>query len=151
MSADPSKVQDITDWLVPTNATEVRQFLGLASYYRRCILNFSSIAAPLHFITQKDVLFSWDSKCEEAFQALKTHLVQAPVLAYHCFDSTAEEFVLQTDVRAVGLGAILEQNGHVIAYASRSLTSSEHNYSVVQQECFAIVFGLKQFRHYLLN
>jgi len=151
MSADPSKVQDITDWPVPTNATEVRQFLGLASYYRRYILNFSNIAAPLHFLTQKDVLFKWDSKCEETFQALKAHLVQAPVLAYPCFDSTAEEFVLQTDASAVGLGAILEQDGHVIGYASRSLTSSERNYSVVQRECLAIVFGLKQFRHYLLG
>jgi len=56
MSADLTKVQSITDWPVPTNATEVHQFLGLASYYRRCILNFSNIAAPLHFLTQKDVL-----------------------------------------------------------------------------------------------
>jgi len=151
MSADPSKIQDITDWPVPTNATEVRQFLDLASYYRQYILNFSNIAAPLHFLTQKDVPFSWDSKCGKAFQALKSHLVQSPVLAYPCFDSTADEFVLQTDASAVGLGAILEQNGHVIAYASRSLTASERNYSVIQRECLAIVFGLKQFRHYLLG
>jgi len=57
MSADPSKIQDITDWPVPTNATEVRQFLGLASYYRQYIITFSNIAAPLHFLTQKDALF----------------------------------------------------------------------------------------------
>ena len=82
---------------------------------------------------------------------MKAHLVQASVLAYPCFDSTADEFVLQTDATAVGLGAILEQNGHVIAYVSRSLTSSERNYSVIQRECLAIVFGLKQFHHYLLG
>ena len=151
MSANPSKIQDISDWPVPTNATEVHQFLGLASYYRRYILNFCNIAAPLHFLTQKDVPFSWDSKCDEAFQALKAYLVQAPVLAYPCFDSTVDEFVLQTDASAVGLGAILEQNGHVIAYASHSLTSSERNYSVIQRECLAIVLGLKQFHHYLLG
>ena len=142
MSADPSKVQDITDWPVPTNATEVRQFLGLVSYYRRYILNFANIAAPLH-LTQKDASFSWNSKCEEAFQALKAHLVQASLFTYPCFNVTAEEFVLQTDASAVGLGAILEQNGHVIAYASHSLTSYKCNYSVVQRECLAIVFSLK--------
>ena len=59
--------------------------------------------------------------------------------------------LLQTDASAVGLGAVLEQQGHVIAYASRSLTSSECNYSVIQRECLAIVFVLKQFRHYLLG
>ena len=95
----------------------------------------------------------WDSKCEDAFEirVLKAQLVQAPVLAYPCFEPTAKEFVLQTDASAVGLGAILEQNDHVIAYASCLLTSSERNYSVIQQKCLAIVFGLKQFRHYLLG
>ena len=120
MSADSTKIQDITDWPVPTNATEVRQFLGLASYYRQCILNFSNIAAPLLFLTQKMCYLNRIP----AFQALKAHLVQAPALAYPCFDSTAEEFALQTDASAVGLDVILEQNGHVIAYASRSLTLS---------------------------
>ena len=73
---------------------------------------------------------------------MKAHLVQSPILAYPCFDSTAEESVLETDASAIGLDAILEQNGHVITYAS---TLSERNYSVVQLECLAIVFGLKQF------
>jgi len=81
------------------------------------------------------------------FQA---HLVQTPVLAYLCLNSMAEEFVLQTDASAVGLGAILEQNNHGIAYTSCSLTLSERNCSVVQQECLSILFGLKQFRHYLV-
>ena len=56
-------------------------------------------------------------------------------MAYPCFDPCADEFVLQTDASAVGLGAILEKSGHVIAYASRSLTSSERNYSVMPSHC----------------
>jgi len=79
------------------------------------------------------------------------HLTQAPVLAYPCFDHQASEFSLQTDASSVGLGAVLEQDGHVIAYASRSLTASERQYSVIQRECLAVVFALKQFRHYLLG
>ena len=90
-------------------------------------------------------------KCIDAFKMLKQHLSQAPIPAYPKFDGTAGEFILQTDASAVGLGAVLEQDGHFIAYASRSLTVPERQYSVIQRECLAIVFALKQFRHYLLG
>ena len=89
--------------------------------------------------------------CENAFTALKRHLIQAPVLAYPRFDSQASEFVLQTDASSVSLGAVLQQDGHVIAYASRSLNASEQQYSVIQKECLAVAYALKQFRHYLLG
>ena len=82
---------------------------------------------------------------------LKRCLTEAPVLVYPSFNPAATEFVLQTDASAVGVGAVLEQGGHPIAYASRSLTSSAQNYSVIQHKCLAIVFALKQFRHYLLG
>ena len=77
--------------------------------------------------------------------------MEAPILAYPLFHRNASPFILQTDASAVGLGAVLEQDGHVIAYASRSLNSAEQHYSVIQKECLAIVFALKQFRHYLLG
>ena len=151
MSTDLNKIQDITDWSVPTNATEVRQFLGLASYYRQYILNFSNIAAPLHFLTQKDVPFSWDSKYGKAFQVLKSHLVQSPVPAYPCFWLYCRRIYPSNWCQCSGTGSILEQNGHVIAYASHSLTASECNFCVIQWECLAIVSGLMQFQHYLLD
>ena len=151
MSPDPKKVQVVVDWPAPTSATEVRQFLGLASYYRRYIQHFSDIAAPLYHLTQTGVPFLWSEDCSDAFETLKCFLTEAPVLAYPSFSFNASGFVLQTDASAVGLGAVLEQDGHPIAYASRSLTSSERNYSVIQRECLAIVFALKQFRHYLLG
>ena len=151
MTPDPKKVQAVQEWPTPTDATEVRQFLGLASYYRRYISHFSDIAAPLNALTQKGVQFVVTKECMDVFAALKQHLVQAPVLAYPRFDPQASEFMLQTDASAVGLGAVLEQDGHVIAYASRSLTPSERQYSVIQRECLAVVYALKQFRHYLLG
>ena len=130
---------------------EVRKFIGLASYYRRYIQGFSDIAKPLHNLTLKQAQFIWSDECDEAFNTLKTKLVQAPVLAYPQFDRTSPVFVLQTDASSVGVGAILEQGGRVIAYASRALNQAEKQYSVIQQECLAIVFALKQFRHYLLG
>ena len=95
--------------------------------------------------------FNWSSECEESFNTLKQKLTQAPILAYPSFHRNASPFVLETDASAVGLGAVLEQDGHVIAYASRSLNRAEQHYSVIQKECLAIVFALKQFRHYLLG
>ena len=74
-------------------------------------------------MTQKGVPFIWTEDCTEAFNTLKQHLIRAPVLAYPCFDKNSSQFILQTDASSVGLGAVLEQGGHVIAYASRSLTS----------------------------
>ena len=125
--------------------------MGLASYYRRYILHFSDIAKPLHQLTQKDTKFVWSHEHSHAFSTLKDKLVRAPILAYPQFGKTSPPFVLQTDASSVGLGAVLEQNGHVVAYASRALTKAEQQYSLIQKECLAAVFAMKQYRHYLLG
>ena len=148
---DPNKVHAVQAWPIPTDVTALRQFLGLASYYRRYVQNFADIAAPLYALTQKGVLFHWTPAHYEVFGHLKSVLTQAPILTYPDFSTNAPAFVLQTDASAAGLGAMLEQGGHVIAYASRTLTKSESNYCVIQKKCLAIVFGMKQFRHYLLG
>ena len=151
VTPDREKVKAVEEWPIPQNATEVRQFLGLASYYRRFIQNFADVAAPLHNLTQKDVVFSWSNDCSRAFKTLKCKLIGAPILVYPRVDKEASQFQLQTDASALGLGAVLEQGGHVIAYASRVLTKAKANYSVIQRECLAVVYGIRQFRHYLLG
>jgi len=151
MYPDPSKVDSIHQWPPPSNVTELKQFLGLMSYYRRYIKGFADIAAPLHNLTKKSISFSWTESCNKAFSQLKSKLIQAPILAFPDFTNAAAPFLLQTDASAVGLGAVLEQGGRVIAYASRTLNSAEQQYSTIQKECLAAVFALKQFRHYLLG
>ena len=99
----------------------------------------------------KQAQFIWSDECDEALNTLKTKLVQAPVLAYPKFDQASPVFVLQTDASSVGVGDTMEQGDRVIAYASRALNQAEKQYSVIQQKCLAIVFALKQFRHYLLG
>ena len=113
----------------------------------------SDIAEPLNALVQKDAQFAMTKECINALATLKRHLVQAPILAYPRFEPQASEFMLQTDASAVhlGLGAVLEQDGHVITYASRFLTAPQHHYSVIQRECLAVVHALKQFHHYLLG
>ena len=151
MEPDPVKTSAVFDWPTPVNVSNLRSFLGLASYYRHYIHKFSDIAAPLHLLTNKRMSFDWNESCQQAFNQLKQKLTQAPVLAYAAFGPSAKQFVLQTDASNTGISAVLEQDGHVVAYASRTLSSTERNYSVIQRECLAIIFALKQFRHYLLG
>ena len=151
MSPDSSKVDAVVNWPQPKDEAEVRQFLGLASYYRKYIDKFADMAAPLYQLTQKDTPFQWTKESEESFQRLKACLTEAPVLAYPSFGKQASTMVLQTDASNVGLGAVLEQDQRVIGYASRTLTKAEANYSVIQRECLAIVWAMKQFSHYLLG
>ena len=151
MTPDGSKIRAVTEWPKPVDAGDIRQFLGLASYYRRYINRFADLAAPLHQLTHNNAEFQWTEECNTAFESIKKRLTEAPVLAFPRFDRQAGSMVLQTDASGVGLGAVLEQEGHVIGYASRTLSRSESNYSVIQRECLAIVWGMKQFRHYLLG
>jgi len=151
MSPDVQKIKAVQEWPIPTTVKEVRRFLGLASYYRRYILHFADISKPLNSLTQKDVPFKWSNECAHAFNELKSKLITAPILSYPQFHQNASQFVLQTDASAAGLGAVLEQDGHVIAYASRTLNKAEQQYSVIQKECLAAVYAMKQFRHYLLG
>ena len=151
MSPDSSKVEVVVYWPRPKDEAEVRRFLGLASNYHKYIDKFADIAAPLHQLTQKDTPFQWTQKSEESLQRLKACLTEVPVLAYSRFDKHASTMVLQTDASNIGLGAVLEQDQRVVGYASRTLTKAEANYSVTQRECLAIVWAMKQFRHYLLG
>ena len=148
MKPDKEKTRIVQQWPTPSNASETRKFLGLASYYRRYIKGFATIAEPLHRLTDKETEFSWDSHTQEAFEKLKTALSSSPILACPDF---SKDFVVFTDASDTGLGAVVEQNNHVIAYASRTLKQSERNYSVIEKECLAVVHALKTFRHYLLG
>ncbi|GJS21667.1 putative reverse transcriptase domain-containing protein [Tanacetum coccineum] len=122
---DPAKIEAIKDWASPKTPTEIRQFLGLAGYYRRFIEGFSKIARPMTKLTQKSVKFEWGEKAEAAFQLLKQKLCSAPILA---LPEGSENFVVYCDASHKGLGAVLMQK-KVIAYASRQLKVHEKNYT----------------------
>ncbi|KAJ9557045.1 hypothetical protein OSB04_011659 [Centaurea solstitialis] len=143
---DPAKVEAVKKWEAPKTPTEIRQFLGLAGYYRRFIANFSKIAQPLTTLTQKDKKFIWGEKQEEAFQLLKHKLCNAPILA---LPEGTNNFVVYCDASHQGLGCVLMQNEKVIAYASRQLKVHEKNYTTHDLELGAVVFAFKIWRHYL--
>ncbi|GKB63178.1 putative reverse transcriptase domain-containing protein, partial [Tanacetum coccineum] len=143
---DPAKIEAIKNWAAPTTPTEVRQFLGLAGYYRRFIEGFSLISKPLTKLTQKDKKYEWGKEEEEAFQTLKQKLCSAPILA---LPEGTEDFVVYCDASLKGYGAVLMQREKVIAYASRQLKVHEENYTTHDLELGAVVFALRLWRHYL--
>ncbi|GKE16474.1 putative reverse transcriptase domain-containing protein, partial [Tanacetum coccineum] len=116
----------------------IRQFLGLAGYYRRFIEGFSKIAKPMTELTQKNQKFDWGEEQEEAFQLLKQKLCAAPILA---LPEGSEDFVVYCDASIKGLGAVLMQRMKVIAYASRQLKIHEKNYTTHDLELGAVVFA----------
>ncbi|GJT06434.1 putative reverse transcriptase domain-containing protein [Tanacetum coccineum] len=143
---DPTKIESIKDWVSHKSPTEIRQFLGLAGYYRRFIEGFSKIAKPMTKLTQKKVEFVWGDKQETAFKLLKKKLFSAPILA---LPEGSEDFFAYCDASKKGLGAVLMQREKVIAYASRQLKIHEKNYTTHDLELGAVVFALKIWRHYL--
>ncbi|GJV61178.1 putative reverse transcriptase domain-containing protein [Tanacetum coccineum] len=143
---DPAKIESIKDWASPKTTMEIRQFLGLADYYRRFIKGFSKIAKPMTKLTQKKVKFDWSDKAETTFQLIKQKLCSAPILA---LPEGSEDFIAYYGASIKGLGAVLMQREKVISYASRQLKIHVKNYTTHDLELGAVVFALKIWRHYL--
>ena len=94
LSPNPKQVAAVQDFPVPQAIHQLRQFLGLTSYYCRFIGRFAKIAAPLYYLTKKEVKWEWSKECQLTFETLKERLIQAPVLVYPDFE---ENFILETD------------------------------------------------------
>ncbi|CAG9133440.1 unnamed protein product [Plutella xylostella] len=147
---NPDKIKAVAEFPIPESPKDIKSFLGLVSYYRRFIPDFSKTAKPLTSLLKKEIPFEWKNEQQLAFDTLKEKLTTAPILAYPDF---SKPFVLTCDASNVAVSAILSQ-GPIgkdlpIAYASRTLNKAESNYSVTEKECLAIIFGTKTFRPYL--
>jgi ribonuclease HI len=148
IAVDPGKVRDVMKWEQPTTVSEIRSFLGLAGYYRRFIEGFSNILKPLTSLLEKDKKFVWTEACQNIFDELKKRLMNTPVLV---MPDIYKSFDIYCDASKQGLGCVLMQKGHVIAYASRQLRKHEQNYPTHDLELAAVVHALKIWRHYLLG
>lgn len=150
---DPSLVEVVKTFPTPKNQKNVKSFLGLSGYYRKFIENYAKIALPLTKLLKKDVKFIWTQECENAFSILKEKLINPPLLQYPDF---SRPFILTTDASQGALGIVLSQPGKQdikldlpIAYGSRTLNGAECNYSTIERELLAIIWGVKYFRCYL--
>jgi hypothetical protein len=148
ISVDPSKVQDVLSWNEPMSVDDIQSFLGLGGYYRKFIEGFSKISKPMTELLEKDKKFEWTPACESSFQELKKRLTTALILVMHDME---KPFSIYCDVSGQGLGCVLMQDGHVVAYASRQLRKHEAHYPTHDFELAAVVHALKIWRHYLMG
>lgn len=153
LRTDPSKVKAMLEYPVPKTATEVKRFIGMCSWYRRFVKDYSTITAPVNALLKgrrKSQKVTWSEEADNAFRQIKQALVSAPILSAPDF---SKPFFIQCDASNVGLGAILTQKDDdkelVVAFASRSLTDIERKYTVTEKECLAVLFGVEKFRPFV--
>jgi hypothetical protein len=148
ISVDPSKVKDVLSWKTPQNILDIRSFLGLAGHNRRFNEGFSKISKPMTELLVKGNTFDWMPRRETSFQELKKRLTTAPVLT---MPNMEKLFLIYCDASGQGLGCVLMQDHHVVAYASRQLRKHEEKYPTHDLELAAVVHALKIWRHYIIG
>jgi transposase InsO family protein len=146
VATDPDKLAAVTNWPSPVSVRELRGFLGLAGYYRKFVRHFGLIAKPLTELLRKNTVFQWTPDHESSFQALKQSLVTAPVLALPDY---SRPFCIETDASSIGIGAVLTQDGHPLAYISRALGPKSKGLSTYEKEYMAVILAVQQWRQYL--
>lgn len=153
LRTDPNKVSAMLNFPRPTTTTEIKRFIGLCSWYRRFIKSFSALVSPINDLLKgrkKGQSIDWSPAAEESFIKIKELLVSAPIL---CQPDYSKEFFVECDASNTGLGGVLVQNidgeDRVIAYASRTLSRAERNYSVTERECLAVIFAIEKFRPWI--
>ena len=146
MKPDPMEVKAISEMPKPSDKASVRRLLGMINFLAPHIPDMAKILAPLRELIKTDVHFQWNLAAENALTFIKNILSTQPVLQF--FDPTIPS-VIQADASQYGLGACLMQRGKPIAYASRSLSSSEVNYAQIEKELLAIVFACSKFHYYI--
>lgn len=148
------KIEAVSEYRTPENVHEVRQFIGLVSFFRRFVAGFACIAKPLTSLTRSNVVWAWGDEQEKAFKELKAVLISRPVLAIFNPEYLTE---LHTDASASGLGGILLQRAddskplHAVAYFSRQTSKDEQHFHSYELETLAVVASLNRFRVYLLG
>jgi hypothetical protein len=138
VAIDQTKIATVRDWPAPANAKELRSFLGLSGYYRKFVQKYGVIAKPLTNLLRKGVLYIWTDETEQGFQLLKTALISAPVLRLPAFSKV---FTVETDASDSGIGAILLQENHPIAFVSKALGPRTCGLSTYEKEYLAILIS----------
>nr|XP_009783631.1 PREDICTED: uncharacterized protein LOC104232193 [Nicotiana sylvestris] len=141
------EIEAVKEWPLPTNVKKLRGFLGLAGYYRSFIRGFGSISKSLTDLLKKDN-FKWSPAASEAFEQLKTALIQAPMLALPDANKT---FIVETDASGHGIGVVLMQQGHPIAFIRKTLSPRHAALLVYDRELLAIVYAITKWSQYLLG
>ncbi|XP_061344472.1 uncharacterized protein LOC133290409 [Gastrolobium bilobum] len=147
VKAEPKKIDAMRQWPQPKTIKQLRGFIGLTGYYRRFIRNYVALASPLTDMLKKDSFF-WTDEAAKAFEVLKDVMSGTPVLSLPDFSLP---FVVDTDASSVGIGAVLYQLNHPIAFFSKKLGPRMRVASTYVRELYALTEAVKKWRHYLLG
>jgi hypothetical protein len=148
LKMDPEKVRAIKEWPSLGSIFEVRSFHGLASFYRKFIINFSGICTPmLDTAKMKHKSFSWTKEAEILFKVLKEKITEQPILVLPDFGKTFQE---RCDASGLAIGAVLSQDNRPISYFSEKLNDTNKKYSTYDKEFCAMIQALNKWRHYLI-
>ena len=146
----PEKLESIAKMLVPKNAKQVKQFLGLVGYYRKFIPRFADISRVLTKLTRKDEEFKWTPECDKCFHMLKDYLQEAQILRY---PDPAASYTLYTDTSKYAYAGVLTQQqddtDHPVAYVSGLFRGSQLNWAALTKEAYAIYMSVKKLSFYL--
>jgi transposase InsO family protein len=152
VSVDPDKVSSIRDMTPPTNITELRRFLGMTNQLMKFVPHLTDTTAPLRQLLAKDTEWRWDIQQDTSFKQVKDIITCSPVLAL--YDSNLD-IKVSADSSSYGLGGVISQretNGwRPIAYASRSLTTTESRYAQIEKEALASTWICEKFRDFLIG
>jgi len=146
VATDPEKIQAIASWPTPTDSKQLRGFLGLSGYYRKFIRNYAVFSRPLTDLLKKQVPFVWTTQHQQCFTTLKEALISSPVLALPDF---TKSFQVETDASSTGIGAVLMQDNHPIAYLSKAHGVKTQQLSTYEKECLALIMAVSRWKPYL--
>ena len=136
----------------PENRKELQSWLGLVNYYRKFIPNMSTVVQPLTNLLGKDVPWFWTESCKNASETVRQLLASSQVLVHYQPDKPV---TLAVNASPYGIGSVishqLDNDDRPIAYASRTLTAAERNYSQIEKEALAIIFGVTKFHQFLFG
>ena len=146
----PDKIEAITNAPTPQTVTQLKSFLGLVNYYGKFLPDLATLLHPLHRLLHKEQSWTWDQKCDDAFQRVKELVTSEQVLTHY---DTNKPIKLACDASAYGIGAVISHviNGEEkpIAFASRTLNQAEKNYAQIDKEALGLIWGIKKFHTYL--
>ncbi|KAL3509375.1 hypothetical protein ACH5RR_028776 [Cinchona calisaya] len=145
--ANPSKVESMLNWPVPTSVKSLRGFLGLTGYYRRFVGQYGVIAKPFTELLKKEA-FQYNEEAEETFQQLKHKMSTTPVLALPNF---SQLFVLEINACHKGIEVVLMQLGRPLAFLSQALGPRNKELSIYEKELLSLITAVRKWRHYLLG
>ncbi len=148
LKADPAKIEAVKSMPAPINKDGVRRFLGFVTYLSKFLPNLSEVDAPLRQLLKTDVKYVWQPAQQQAFDKLKDLCTQSPVLKFFDPSKSVEIFC---DASSSGLGAVLLQDDHPVAFSSRSLTDTETRYSQIEKEMLSIVHACTKFHNFIFG